>query len=160
MRCALGRHGFHRKRGADVGSRVHNEAAVGRPRRIDAVILDKTSGGSTVDRQTEEVRDAVLGHRQGDRLAVRRGQRHGEPKIPAACPRVQLRSLHLVMYTGGSGRQSTAFHGKVKELPQFCSLPFDGYHQDVRLCPYVSIRGRKRDKETEYETQITLVGVV
>src|SRR6058998_121238 len=35
MRCGLGRYGFHRKRGADVGARVDNKAAVGRPRGID-----------------------------------------------------------------------------------------------------------------------------
>ena len=73
MRCGLGRDGFHRKRGADVGSRVDNEAAVGRPRGIDRVLLDKRSaGGPTVDRHAEEVWDAVIVRRRGDRLAVGR----------------------------------------------------------------------------------------
>ena len=41
MRCGLGRDGFHRKCGADIGSRVDKEAAVGRPRRINRVFADK-----------------------------------------------------------------------------------------------------------------------
>ncbi len=72
VRCSLGRDGFHRKCGADVGSRVDNEAAIGRPRRIDRVLLDKRSGGATVDRHAEEVWDAVIVGRRGDRLAVGR----------------------------------------------------------------------------------------
>jgi hypothetical protein len=35
MHYGIGSHGFHRKGGADVGPRVDNEVAVGRPRRID-----------------------------------------------------------------------------------------------------------------------------
>ena len=41
MRGGLGGDGFHRKRGADVRSRVDHEAAVGRPRRIDRVFVDE-----------------------------------------------------------------------------------------------------------------------
>src|SRR6202165_3351258 len=72
MCCGLGRNGFHRKRGADVGSRVGHEAAVGRPRGIDRVLLDKKRGGATVYRNTEKVWDAVIVRRRGDRLAVGR----------------------------------------------------------------------------------------
>src|SRR5882762_3306458 len=39
-RYGLGRDGFHRKRGTDVGSRVDNKAAIGRPYGIDRVFLD------------------------------------------------------------------------------------------------------------------------
>ena len=35
MRCGVGRDGFHRKRGAYVGPRVDNEAAIGCPHGID-----------------------------------------------------------------------------------------------------------------------------
>ena len=72
MRCGVGRDGFHRKCGADVGSRVDHEAAVGRPRGIDRVLLDKKSGRATVHRHAEEMRDAVIVRRRGDRLAVGR----------------------------------------------------------------------------------------
>src|SRR5258708_39620056 len=72
MRCGLGRGGFHRKRSTDVGPRVGNEAAVGRPRGIDRVLLDKKSGGATVDRHAEKVWDAVIVRRRGDRLTVGR----------------------------------------------------------------------------------------
>src|SRR5258705_3354199 len=72
MRCGLGRGGFHRKRSTDVGPRVSNEAAVGRPRGIDRVLLDKKSGGATVDRHAEKAYYAVIVRRRGDRLAVRR----------------------------------------------------------------------------------------
>src|SRR5216683_6367756 len=72
MRCGLRSDGFHRKRSADVGSRVDNEAAVGRPRWIDRVLGDKRNGGATVDRHAEKVWDAVIVRRRGDRLAVGR----------------------------------------------------------------------------------------
>ena len=72
MRCGFGRDGLHRKRGADVGSRVDNKAAVRRPRGIDRVLLDKSSGGAAVDRHAEQVRDAMIVRRGGDRLAIGR----------------------------------------------------------------------------------------
>jgi hypothetical protein len=72
MRGGLGGDGFYRKRGADVGSRVDNEATVRRPRGIDRVLLDKHSGGATVDRHSEKVWDALVARRRGDRLAVGR----------------------------------------------------------------------------------------
>src|ERR1700693_2687703 len=70
MRCGFFRDRLHQKRRADVGSRVDNEAAVGRPRGIDRVLLNKNSRGATVDRHTEEVWDAVIFCRGGYRLAV------------------------------------------------------------------------------------------
>src|SRR6266550_7571867 len=70
MRFGLRRDGFHRKRSADVGSRIDNEAAVGRPRGIDRVLLDKKNGGAAVDRHAEKAWDAVIVRRRGDRLAV------------------------------------------------------------------------------------------
>jgi len=60
MHCVLARDGFHRKRGTDVGSRIDNEAAVGRPRGIERVLPDKKSGRATVDRHTEQVGDSVI----------------------------------------------------------------------------------------------------
>src|SRR6202158_2985199 len=56
MRSGLGRDGFHRERGADVGSRIDNEAAVVRPRGIDRVLPDKKGGRATVDRHAGEGR--------------------------------------------------------------------------------------------------------
>src|ERR1039457_6899784 len=97
MCFALRRDGFHRKRGADVGSRVDNEAAVGRPRGIDRVLLDKRSGGTTVDRHAEEVWDAMSYHRRGDRSTV------GRPRWSALQverighnPRVRAVGLHHI----------------------------------------------------------------
>ena len=72
MRCGLGRDGFHRKCGADIGSGVDKEAAVGRPRRIERIFPHKSSGGATIDGHTKEVWDAVIVGRRGDRLAVGR----------------------------------------------------------------------------------------
>jgi hypothetical protein len=72
MRCGVGGDSFHGKRRADVGSRVDNEATVGRPRGIDRVLLDKNRRGATVDRYAAEMWDAVIGHGRGDRLAVGR----------------------------------------------------------------------------------------
>jgi hypothetical protein len=72
IRRALGRGSFDRKRGADIGSRVDNEMTAGGPRRINRVPLDKNSRGAAVDRHAEQVWDAVIVHRRGDRLAVGR----------------------------------------------------------------------------------------
>ena len=70
--CGLGRDGFHRKCGADIGSGVDQEAAVGRPRRIDRIFPDKRSGRATIDGHAKEVWDAVIVRRRSDRLAVGR----------------------------------------------------------------------------------------
>src|SRR2546425_13112615 len=97
MRCGLGRGGFHRKPGADVGSRVDKEAAVGRPGGIDRVLLEKDSGGATVDRHAEEVRDAVIVRRRGDRLAVGRPCWSAQQvKRIGHNPRVRAIGLHYV----------------------------------------------------------------
>src|ERR1700686_3733747 len=62
--------GLQGKRRADVGSRIEDEAAVGRPSGIERVTLDKGSGRATVDRHAEEVGDVVIVHRRSNRLAV------------------------------------------------------------------------------------------
>ena len=41
MGCTVGGDGLQRKCGADVGSRVNNETAVGRPSGVDRIIRDK-----------------------------------------------------------------------------------------------------------------------
>src|SRR6266853_1862743 len=68
----VGRNGFQRKGRADVGSRVDNEVAVGRPRRINGVLRKKKNWGLTVERHSKEVRDAMIIRSRGDRLAVGR----------------------------------------------------------------------------------------
>src|ERR1700677_1045280 len=70
MCCRLGGNGFYRKCCANVGSRVDNEVAVGRPGRIDRVLTDKKSGGATVDRHAEEGGGAAIVGRRGDGLTV------------------------------------------------------------------------------------------
>ena len=72
LSCGFCRDRIHRKHCADVGPRVDNEAAVGGPRGIDGVVPDKNSRGATVDRDTEEVWDAVIFCRGGYRLAIGR----------------------------------------------------------------------------------------
>jgi len=71
MRCGLGRDGFYGKRSADVGSRVDNEAAVGRPRGIDEYSW-KEERGSDRRLHAEKVWYAVVVRRRGDGLAVGR----------------------------------------------------------------------------------------
>src|SRR5277367_1365897 len=97
MRYGLGRDGFHRECGADVGSRVNNEATIGRPHGIDGVLLDKKSGGATVDRYPEEVWDAVIIRRRGNRLAVGRPRRSAlQIERISHNPRFRSIGLHYV----------------------------------------------------------------
>jgi hypothetical protein len=72
MRRTVGRDRFHRKLGTDVGSRVHDHAAVGRPRGINRVFLDKKSRRAAIDRHSQEVWGAVIVHRRSNRLSVGR----------------------------------------------------------------------------------------
>src|SRR5258708_14495614 len=68
----VGCNGFQRKGRADVGSRVDNEVAVGRPRRINGVLRKKKSWWLTVERHSKEGRDAVIIRSRGERLSVGR----------------------------------------------------------------------------------------
>src|SRR5579863_6439686 len=72
MHCGLGRNGLHRERGANVRSRVDDEATIGRPCWIYRVFRDKRSGRTTVYRQPEEMWDAVIVYRGSDGLTVGR----------------------------------------------------------------------------------------
>src|SRR4029077_8290788 len=70
LRCGLGRSGFYREGSANIGSRVDNEAPIGRPRGIGRVLLDKKRWGATVDWYSEQVRDTVIVRRRGDRPTI------------------------------------------------------------------------------------------
>ncbi len=95
--CGLGRDGLHRKGGADIGSRVDNKATVRRPRRIDRVILNKSSGRAAIDRHAKKVRDAMIVRRRRDRFAVRRPCRISlQIERTTQSPRVRAIGLHHV----------------------------------------------------------------
>src|SRR5580658_8745699 len=106
MSCGLRGGCFNRKSSADVGSGGRNEVAVRCPRGIDGVLLDKSSGGVSVERHAEEMGDAMIDRRGSDRFAVGR---------PGWC------ALKIERIGNNSRVRAVALHHVQKRLPVLAS---------------------------------------